>query len=94
MREEKNTHGVRGGSPPKGGEPHHPHGGFAHGGQLALIETSELIDGEPVFALAWAEDQGGPHDTQCLSDLDRCVPCTTLNRNIDGPSTVTPEGEK
>lgn len=56
MRECTNTHGVRGGFPPKGGKPHHPHGGQSsrpHG--LVIDETLSLHDGEPAFWWTWQE---------------------------------------
>ena len=87
MREDTNAHGVRGGSPPKGGEPHHPHGGIAHGSELAMVETIWLIDGEPSHDLIW----GGGHDRFQPFDGDRRVACTTLNRNMTGLPAVTPE---
>lgn len=58
MREDTNTHGVRGGFPPKGGKPHHPHGRESsrpHG--LVVEETLSLHDGEPMDRWTW-EDRG------------------------------------
>lgn len=55
MREGHDTHGVRGGFPPKGGKPHHPHGRQSsrpHG--LVVEETLSLHDGEPAFGWTWA----------------------------------------
>lgn len=58
MREGHDTHGVRGGFPPKGGKPHHPHGrpsSRPHG--LVVEETLSLHDGEPMDWWTW-DDQG------------------------------------
>lgn len=41
-REDQSSHGVRGGFPPKGGKPHHPHGrqsDGAHGTPLTLVRS-------------------------------------------------------
>lgn len=57
MREDQSSHGVRGGFPPKGGKPHHPHGrqsDGAHGAPLNMVRalrqdrprlSGEQIDG-------------------------------------------------
>lgn len=44
MREGGDAHGVRGGFPPKGGKPHHPHGGLTHdwSAVLGAVEKSTV----------------------------------------------------
>lgn len=87
MREDVNTHGVRGGSPPKGGEPHHPHGGFAHGGKLTIEETLTLHDGEPMHWWAWDAPRPNLHGLPGGSAL-------AINRNITGLPAVTCQPRK
>lgn len=54
MREDREAHGVRGGFPPKGGKPHHPHGRrHSHPHALTVIETQTLHDGEPTHWWEW-----------------------------------------
>jgi hypothetical protein len=47
-REGRDPHGVRGGSPPKGGEPHHPHGRRSVGLSVACPAAPASASGAPL----------------------------------------------
>lgn len=58
------------------------------------IEGLTNIDGEPLFGWQWGDGHGGGHDRSPPFDGNRWGSCTTLNRNIGDPSTVTPEADQ
>lgn len=81
-REEREAHGVRGGSPPKGGEPHHPHGRQSVGrNSTALSLVRALRQDRPFLS--------GDQIDSCLVEIEQL-----LQRTLSVEEAARIAGEK
>jgi hypothetical protein len=67
-REGRDPHGVRGGSPPKGGEPHHPHGRASNGPAIAPPPSAAPLSSAPLDQVRALRSDLHALD---LADIDR-----------------------